>query len=156
MVLEALLRKGFGGFGTKSFQSSPPKCHFCLPGQKLVPWVVPKSIKSGWKCPHCDAKFTTATSGNIEPWDPSEYFDPAKSQSQKWGLSFQNGTTYPRYSIQDENTPINPKPTQRTCIELEAGKMVFDGNILCRTCSHHQTLIIQLLAAFEQDHLDAV
>lgn len=46
--------------------------------------------------------------------------------------------------------PAEPTPSRRTCIPLEQGRLQLEGDgLLCRTCQHHQSILLQLLSAYE-------
>ncbi|PJF17222.1 hypothetical protein PSACC_02964 [Paramicrosporidium saccamoebae] len=47
--------------------------------------------------------------------------------------------------------PMEATPSRRTCIPLEQGRLLLEEPALCRTCLHHQTILLQLLSAYEGD-----
>lgn len=45
--------------------------------------------------------------------------------------------------------PQDATPQRRTCIPLDQGKLSLTDPLLCKTCQHHQTILLQLLSAGE-------
>lgn len=112
-------------------------CPYCYPITRLIPVMRRRardserdSTPSTYECPSCETRFEkTPGSGELEPLIPT---------------------------LQGE-----PTPGRRTCIPLEQGKLSFESatttaDILCRTCTNHQNILLQLLSSYEADELTSL
>lgn len=111
-----------------------PECQFCCPSVPLARVRAGQgSVDKGLDiqlmvCPSCDARYKwNSVSSKVEPVGPS----------------------LPSTNILAMNSGGEATPGRPTCMELEQGKLHFEDPLLCRTCQHHQSIIVQLLSAYE-------
>lgn len=100
-----------------------PECHFCCSPPVFL--IKSSTKEDQWNCPSCQTRYRqlSINSNELEPLTPSR-----------------------SSSMLDPNDAPLSRPT---CTPLEQGKLQFEDSLLCRTCQHHQSIIIQLLSAYE-------